>query len=805
MGKKKGSKKLLRIKTDAERMDDLLNAGFKAAEPDDNHREKIEKFGDRIIPLLNKIERCAIDSGSTNLSAEEIKTLDELIDALRTGTLPENLYDGLKDFIISLKTAYEILNVELIPNEQYQKLVKLYTDTGRDEPVPDYSELNDGREKKVTEFKTLANNLDKGYTVRDSDPYPVGVSKDNNVSMETFLRKVYSDAGLSPFDEIEIELSPKVDGVSVNTGIDKAKFKNPLSRGGDNGSILFKGFDNFQISNSPMVVNAGSFGAQFEAFMTFENREALVEKYGNEYSSNRGAASGTMMRSAKTETFDPEAVKFMSFYPIAVEGIVFKSNSERIEFLNSMYVGPNDMINRVVYKGNLENILKTLEVAMVKYGEIRESLSYSIDGIVITILDKEVVDIMGRSGRTNKFQIALKFEPGRGEGTVKGIKLSSGKKGFMSIMAVLEHPVAVNEKEFNEVLIGSIDKFNELDLHEGDRVEVVNTGDAMVSIAKLKKSSEGRRKIKLPETCPQCGNKLTVSNGKLSCAVPSCPAVTKGKMLNFLETLNIMGYSDKSIDKLYVGNIRSIYDLLTASDERYDGCLTNGHKLKVAIFEALKTANDANALVALSIVGLGNSTAEKILRKLSLEKLCTDFNVYEAGEAAKTVPGLGDSVFRILEEIQKENKTLKEIAKYITKIVVYNDSATRVATTKVSSDTIKALKKLVGDDVNYKLVDNKAFDVLVVDDYDVKSGKVKAAQDKGLKPKNGIYTLRDFEQFVTSGKTGEIENEQNNNNIDNEGVVNSEDRNGQIISAYSNFDIGLENAFRNVSVRHRSA
>lgn len=800
MGKKNKS---LTIKNDAKRMDDLLNAGFSTAfvpEPDIN-----ENFIIDLQKVFDKVGNAVSNQSNAYLSDEEINVLDVAVDLLRSraSEIPESLYTQLESFIKSLKTAYELMDISLIPNEQYQKLVKLYTETGREEPVPDYSTINDGRIKKVSEFKTLANNLDKGYTIWDKDPYPIGVSKDNNISMESFFRKVYKDAGLSIYDEIEVEYSPKIDGVSLNTGIDEGKFDDPMSRGGDSGSILFKGFEKFQITNAPAVVNAGKFGAQFEAFMTFKNREAIIEKYGYEYSSNRGAASGTMMRSAKLDTFDPEAMKYMSFYPIAVEGIVFKSNAERIDFLNSMYVGPNDMINRIIYKGNLENILKTLEIAMVRYGEVRETLSYSIDGIVVNILDKEVVDIMGRSGRTNKYQIALKFEPGRGEGIIKGIKLSSGKKGFMSIMAVLEHPVAVNEKEFNEVLIGSIDKFNELDLHEGDRVEIVNTGDAMVSIAKLKKSEPGRRKIKLPENCPQCGNKLVISNGKLSCSVPNCPAVTKGKMLNFLETLDIMGYSDKSIDKLYTSNIRSIYDLLTASDERYSSYLANGHKLRAAIFEALKTASDVNALVALSIVGLGNSTAEKILIKLPLDVLCEDFDVYESGEVAKTISGLGDSVFRLLSEIKKENKTLKEIKKYITKTTVYNESALRVATTKVSSDTTKALKKLIGEDSNYKLVDNKSFDVLVVDDYDVKSGKVKAAQSKGLKPKNGIYTLRDFKQFVINK---EIKNEQNNNNIDNEEVINSGNRTGQVVCAYSSsFESSLTHALKNTGHRYKTA
>ncbi len=798
MGKNKGKKKdnkvvKLEINPKSKNKDILINTGFK---------NSLDKYSDIIEAIDRRLEeikkRNAVETILSKLifSKEEFSRILSFVDEYMLTTESTATAKIAKNILVLAKTTFENSDNIIIPNKMYQDLLKRYMDNGNDEPFP-YMIDGNVREKKVTEFKTLTNNLDKGYTIRNGDPYPIGVSEANNVSVEAFLENVYDAAGLKHSDMIEIELSPKLDGISLNTGIVEGRFHKPLSRGDDDGSILFKGFENYQVSKHPLVVNHKRFGAQFEAFMTFKNRERMMDKYGIEYSSNRGAANGVMMRSAKLDTFDPEQLEYVSFYPINVEGVDFNSNEEKVEFLNSMYVGPNDMINRLTFKGDFDAALEAIAIAFGKYNEIREELSYSIDGIVISILNEDVVDKLGRSGRKNKYQIALKFEPNRAEGIIKGIRLSSGKKGFMSIMAVLDHSVAVNEKEFNEVLVGSIDKFNELDLHVGDRVEVVNVGDAMVSIAKVKRTDSTGDKIKLPIACPHCAHKLNITNGRLSCGNHNCPAINMGKMLNFLETIDIPGYSTKTIEKIYYGGIKNVYQLLTANNARYDAVIPNGRILREKIISALKRIDDATALVALSVVGLGKETSEKILSQIPLKELIADFDVYVAGEKLKTVPGIGDSIFKLLSGIHEERKTLVEISKYVTKTRTYNTNALRIATTKVSSDTKNELKAFLEGNPGYKIVDSKSFDILVVDDYEVSSGKMKSAMEKGLEPKKGIYTMRDFKEFFESGK---IKNDSSDNYIDNEEVVDElklvEPLGSQTMNA--SISDGLAYAFSNV-------
>ena len=74
-----------------------------------------------------------------------------------------------------------------------------------------------------------------------------------------------------------------------------------------------------------------------------------------------------------------------------------------------------------------------------KLAKKREKLGYSIDGMIITVLNDEYQETIGRDGRTNKFQIALKFDPATAEAVVEGIYLDRGKKGYRTIQVQFEH------------------------------------------------------------------------------------------------------------------------------------------------------------------------------------------------------------------------------------------------------------------------------------------------------------------------------------------------------------------------------
>ena len=597
------------------------------------------------------------------------------------------------------------------------------------------------------------------YINRESDTIPEGVKETDSV--EAWLRRGYRELGLDESDEITIVAAPKLDGVALRGEIDfDNRINKPLLRGDEKKSILVKGLDGLKLSDGASISKT-PFGCQFEAFVTYENLEKASEylmkeeKIEKPYVSPRHAASGIINRLCGNP--DNKLAKFLSFYPINDEDLD-GSYLDRLDKIKQL--GNVEVVRTRLLSGNLKNLLDRIELRFNRLNSQRASLPYAIDGLVLAFADDSHQDQLGRSGRTNKWQIALKFDPSSAVGEVKGIELSSGKKGFRTIQVVLKEPVSIDGVRYDHVPALSADIFEKFDLCEGDLIRIHRVGDVIPSISIEER--KGGKKIELPKECPVCGEELIWEAKKLKCVNMWCKANLVGALLTFFNYANIKGIGDAEAETLVDSGLDTIEKIATERIHLDLGLLRVGYslifdhskwesagytkesaeRLQTAVLDALHNMWDYEFIGNRGIPGIGPETAKKVF--MSIRKSDPDAVVKGSDLLAIS---LKESNFD--KHVQYNYESVCSIALSFAEKMCKHSTPEHFANLKSVGHTggnpSKEAKQLIRN-LGWELVDGKKFDYLIVPSYNHESTKTKVAKEKGKL----MFTEEDFVEEFSS-------------------------------------------------------
>lgn len=595
------------------------------------------------------------------------------------------------------------------------------------------------------------------YINRESDTIPEGVKETDSV--EAWLRRGYRELGLDESDEITIVAAPKLDGVALRGEIDfDNRINKPLLRGDEKKSILVKGLDGLKLSDGASISKT-PFGCQFEAFVTYENLEKASEylmkeeKIEKPYVSPRHAASGIMNRLCGNP--DNKLAKFLSFYPINAEDLdgSYLDRLDKIKQLDNV-----EVVRTRLLRGNLKRLIDRVERWFNKLNNHRASLPYAIDGLVLAFADESYQDQLGRSGRTNKWQIALKFDPSSAVGEVKGIELSSGKKGFRTVQIVLKEPVSIDGVRYDHVPALSADIFEKFDLCEGDLIRIHRVGDVIPSISIEER--KGGKKIELPKECPVCGEEMVWEAKKLKCVNMWCKANLVGALLTFFNYANIKGIGDAEAETLVdsgldtiekiaterihpdLGLLRVSYSLIFDHSKWESAGYTkeSAERLQTAVLDALHNMWDYEFIGNCGIPGIGPETAKKVF--MSIRKGGSDVAVK------------GSDLFEISQkETHHVTTDTRGVIMFCSIMRGFADRFCKHSTPEhfanlksvghTGGNPSKEAKQLIRN-LGWELVDGKKFDYLIVPSYNHESTKTKVAKEKGKL----MFTEEDFvEEF----------------------------------------------------------
>jgi DNA ligase (NAD+) len=159
-----------------------------------------------------------------------------------------------------------------------------------------------------------------------------------------------------------------------------------------------------------------------------------------------------------------------------------------------------------------EKICKNLEevVDFIKsFEKIRPNFPYGTDGIVISVNELKLQEVLGVVGKAPRYMAAYKYPAERATTIVKDVKVNVGRTGVLTPLALFE-PTLVAGSTVSKATLHNMDQIERLDLRIGDTVVIEKAGDVIPKVVEvLTRMRTGKeKKFKMPESCPACGGKV---------------------------------------------------------------------------------------------------------------------------------------------------------------------------------------------------------------------------------------------------------------------------------------------------------
>lgn len=483
-------------------------------------------------------------------------------------------------------------------------------------------------------------------------------SLDNAYSLDEvkeFLDKIAKETGSFP----AVTLEHKIDGFSINLYYEKGKLIYATTRGdGYEGEVVTENVKT--ISSIPQSIpTQSSIEIRGEIFYPIDIFLALnkerEEKGEKLFANPRNAAAGTIK--LKDSGLVAKRRLQAIFYSIGY-------SSEPINH------GQSDLLNWLSAQGfptskdfSLAHSFEDIVSYCNTWDEQRSTLPYEIDGIVIKIDSYALQQKLGYTNKSPKWAIAYKFKPEEKETKLLEVQFQVGRTGAVTPVAILE-PVYISGSTVSRATLHNEDEILRLDLHQGDTVRLVKSGEIIPKIIEviLAKRLPDSKPIEFTKVCPACHSALfKEQDGVIHyCSNSNCPAQLQRQLEHFTsrDAMDITGLGESLIARLIeIGMIKSVEDIFRLDYPKIANLDRLGEKsatnLKQAVLNS-KTQKFDRVLYALGIRFVGTKTA-----RILAEHFNNIDNLMQADiEVLTSVPEIGDKIaqsvydyFRIPENI----------------------------------------------------------------------------------------------------------------------------------------------------------
>lgn len=427
-------------------------------------------------------------------------------------------------------------------------------------------------------------------------------------------------------------VEPKMDGLSGSLIYEKGLLVRVATRGnglvGENITANGK-----TIKSIPLRIKKDiDIEVRGEIYMSkasFEKANKEREANGEALFANpRNAAAGSV-RQLDSKITAKRNLDFMAYFIPNPKDYGIKTQEESLKFLRELGFVTNYKLNTTA--SNAEEIIKDIK----SLGEIRRSLPYEIDGVVLKVNNLEDEDRLGYTARVPRWGIAYKFPAEEVLTTLKEIKFTVGRTGKITPNAIFS-PVHVAGSLISKATLHNEDYCIAKDVRVGDTISIRKAGDVIPEVVRvLKERRNGTEKeFQMLEYCPICHTKIVRKDTEADYYCPNemCPARKIENIIHFAsrEAMNIDGLGESIIEDLYnenfITNITDIYDI-----DKYEEELMNLEGYGKKKIDNLKSAikNSKNNSLERLIYGLGirnvGAKTAKVLAKYykTLDNLMT--------------------------------------------------------------------------------------------------------------------------------------------------------------------------------------
>lgn len=538
----------------------------------------------------------------------------------------------LRDVLRFHEYRYYVLNDPLISDAEYDRLYKELEKLEKENPdlvTPD------------SPTQRVGSSLNEVFpTVQHLVPM---LSLDNSYNADDLLDFDRKARELTGLKVIEYCIEPKFDGASISLIYENDMLVRGATRGdGVEGEDITTNIR--QVRSIPLSAPFSKYGIQQieirgEVIMSkaaFKKyNDTLAEQGAGALANPRNAASGSLRikdpkivarRNLEAFLYQVSYYTMMDGAHFAVDGVpgdhpvhirkeLLETHSGTLQLLwDCGFRSPQK--EKIVVRG-IDEVIKHVH----EFEEMRDTLPYEIDGMVIKVNELELQDKMGMTTHHPRWAMAFKFKARQATTQLKAVEFQVGRTGAVTPVAKLT-PVHIGGVTVSSISVHNEDYIKEKDLKIGDHVLIERAGDVIPQIVKsLPELRDGSEKaIHFPKRCPVCQSALSREPAEAvwRCINIECPAQVVERMIHFVskDAMDIKSFGEANIRKFYelglLKDIPGIYMLNFDTISELEGFGKKSiENLKTAI-EASKEQPLHRLIYALGIRFVGETTAKTL-------------------------------------------------------------------------------------------------------------------------------------------------------------------------------------------------
>jgi len=454
----------------------------------------------------------------------------------------------------------------------------------------------------------------------------------------------------------------KIDGLAVSLIYEKGLFVRAATRG--NGTIGEDITSNVKtIKSLPLKLNQPmDIEVRGEIYMPHKSfKEVNEQKLASEealFANPRNAAAGTIRQ------LDPKVVAKRNLdifvYTIVDAFKYVSTQKEALELLEHLgfKVNPN---YQLVYG------IHTLIEQIHHYDNLRKTLSYDTDGVVIKVNEFDLYGTIGYTSKFPKWATAYKFQAEQVETILKDITFQIGRTGVVTPVAELE-PVFISGSTVARATLHNEDYIVDKDIRIGDTVLVHKAGEIIPEVIEVVLSKRtNQTPFKMLEKCPVCEFNLIRKQGEADhyCSNPECPGKNINILIHFASrvAMDIDTLGEKVVETLHdLGYLTRIPDIYKLKD--YAAELTDlpgfgdkkVYKLIQAIEESKKQSFD-KLLFGLGIKHVGAKVAKSLVKHFPTMNQLKHATI----EELNSIPDIGEMIAESIVAYFNDNLHLEMI------------------------------------------------------------------------------------------------------------------------------------------------
>tara|TARA_R100000781_G_scaffold11360_1_gene10413 strand:+ start:8384 stop:10378 length:1995 start_codon:yes stop_codon:yes gene_type:complete len=471
--------------------------------------------------------------------------------------------------------------------DQAQKRVKELKDLLREANKAYYNDaqpfMSDKEfDEKLKELEALENEFD----IHDPNSPTKRVGGETSSTFDTVqhpvpllsLDNTYNEEELNDFDKrvqknlehsnYEYLVELKFDGASLRLRYENGELVLGATRGdGQKGDDITRNVRTIRDiplklkGNYPEVVEVRG-----EAFMEREAFARLNQKREEEglstFANPRNSTAGSLkMQDPKAVSQRP--IRFFAFDLLFDEEDISITQDKINELIKEYGLPANEFPKVCKSISEVHEVIK-------EWDELRHTLPYETDGVVIKINQTHLRDQLGSTSKFPRWAIAYKFEAEQATTVINDITLQVGRLGTITPVAELE-PVLLAGTTVKRASLHNEDEIHRKDIRIGDTVVVEKAGEIIPQVVSVINPDRKNRapQYEFPKTCPACDAKLIKYEGEVAwrCINPECPPQVRIKIEHFAarDALDIEGLGESVVDQLVseklISNYGDLYDL----------------------------------------------------------------------------------------------------------------------------------------------------------------------------------------------------------------------------------------------------